>query len=99
VDSVQQLLAHTPIEHVEYTALKSLVKQLEQLDKMIHEGVSSASNISQMLDIERKIIGGCPPLLDKEQVLVREGLNNDYMIIMLPLSLNPTRCSQVNGYQ
>ena len=94
MDSVRQLLAHTPPEHVEYTSLKSLIKQLEQLDKMIHEGVSSASNISQMLDIERKIVGGCPALLDKEQVLIREGLNNDYIIIIF---ITLSRCCQDDG--
>jgi len=72
-----------------------LLKQLEQLDKMILEGVSSASNISQMLDIERKIIGGCPALLDKEQVLVREGLNNDYIINVMFITL--PRCCQDDG--
>lgn len=93
-DSVQQLLSHTPPDHVEYAALKSVVQNLEQLDQLVHEGVSSASNISQMLDIERRIIGGCPALLDKEQVLVREGVNNDEM--QLPHLITQIRCCQVN---
>ena len=69
--SVQQLLTHTPPEHVEYTALKSVVKVLERLNQMVNE---KADNIRQTLEFERKIIGGCPALLDDEQVLVREGL-------------------------
>ena len=78
MDSVRQLLAYTPPEHVEYTSLQSVVKELEQLHKLVCEGVSSTSNIRQTLEIERRIIGGCPALLDKEQVLVREGLNNKF---------------------
>jgi len=79
MDSVRQLLAHTPPEHVEYTPLQSVVKVLEQLHKLVCEEVSSTSNIRQTLEIERRIVGGCPALLDKEQVLVREGLNNKFV--------------------
>lgn len=72
--SVQQLLAHTPPEHVEYNALKSVVKVLEKMNQMINEKTSMADNIRQMLEFERKIVGGCPPLLDEEQVKMREGM-------------------------
>ena len=87
MDSARQLLAHTPPEHVEYTSLQSVVKVLEQLHKLVCEEVSSTSNIRQTLEIERRIIGGCPALLDKEQVLVREGLNNKFesCFLFLPL--------------
>jgi len=77
MDNVRQLLAYTPPEHVEYTPLQSVVEVLEQLHKLICEEVFSTSNIRQTLEIERRIIGGCPALLDKEQVLVREGLTNE----------------------
>ena len=74
--SVQQLLTHTPPEHVEYNALKSVVKVLEEMNHMVNEKTSMADNIHQMLEFERKIIGGCPPLLDEEQVLMREGMKD-----------------------
>ena len=93
-DNVQQLLAHTPPEHVEYTSLQSVVKVLEQLEKMVHEEVSSASNIRQTLEIERRIVGGCPALLDKEQVLVREGLNNEFVLF----AMFTIRCSQAGEH-
>ena len=73
VYSVQQLLTQTPPEHVEYNALKSVVNVLEQMNQMIKEKASMADNIRQMLEFERKIIGGCPALLDEEQVMMREG--------------------------
>lgn len=74
--SVQQLLAYTPVEHVEYSALKSVVKALEKMNHMVNEKASMADNIRQTLEFERKIVGGCPALLDEEQVLMREGMNN-----------------------
>lgn len=76
--SVQQLLTKTPAEHVEYNALKSVVKVLEQMNQMINEKASISDNIRQMLEFERKIIGGCPALLDEDQVLMREGLRKIY---------------------
>ena len=72
--SVQQLLAHTPVEHVEYNALKSVVKAMEKMDHMVNEKASMADNIRLTLEFERKIVGGCPALLDEEQVLMREGI-------------------------
>ena len=72
--SVQQLLTHTPAEHVEYNALKAVVKVLENMDHMVNEKASMADNIRQTLEFERKIVGGCPALLDEEQVLMREGI-------------------------
>lgn len=77
--SVQQLLAHTPPEHVEYDALNAVVKVLEKMNQIISEKASMADNIRQTLEFERKIIGGCPALLDEEQVLMREGLR-DYTL-------------------
>ncbi|XP_065912792.1 ras-specific guanine nucleotide-releasing factor 2-like isoform X1 [Dysidea avara] len=87
MDSARQLLAHTPPEHVEYTSLQSVVKVLEQLHKLVCEEVSSTSNIRQTLEIERRIIGGCPALLDKEQVLVREGA---LKLVNTSKSMSPT---------
>ena len=72
--SVQQLLTHTPPEHVEYAALKSVVKVLERMNQVVNEKASMADNIRRTLEFERKIIGGCPALLDEEQVLMRQGL-------------------------
>jgi len=86
-DSIQQLLAHTPLEHVEYTSLQLVVKVLEKLENVVREEVSSATNIRQTLEIERRIVGGCPALLDKEQVFVREGLNNQFEIFLICLPL------------
>ena len=94
MDSVRQLLAHTPPEHVEYTPLQSVVKVLEQLHKLICEEVSSTSNIHQTLEIERRIFGGCPALLDKEQVLVREGPNYEFVL----LAMFKVRCSQAGEH-
>lgn len=74
--SVQKLLGYTPAEHVEYNALTSVVKVLEKLNQMVNEKASMADNIRQTLEFERKIVGGCPALLDEEQVLMREGMKN-----------------------
>ena len=93
LESVQQLLAHTPPEHVEYTSLQSVVKVLEQLHRLVCEEVSSTSNIRQTLEIERRIIGGCPALLDKEQVLVREGVKHKLLREEL-YGMFTCRCSQ-----
>ena len=79
--SVQQLLAHTPAEHVEYNALKAVVKVLENMDHMVNEKASIADNIRQTLEFERKIVNGCPALLDEEQVLMREGMRFIHMFL------------------
>ena len=97
LDSVQQLLAHTPPEHVEYASLHSVVKVLEQLETVVREEVSSTNNIRQTLEIERRIIGGCPALLDKEQVLVREGVRHKLLEELLDIFFS-MRCSQAGEH-
>ncbi|CAG9763451.1 unnamed protein product [Ceutorhynchus assimilis] len=73
IRTLRELLAHTPLEHVERKTLEAVLAQLENLSKQIHDEVSETENLRKNLAVERMIVEGCDILLDVEQTFVRKG--------------------------
>jgi hypothetical protein len=73
MEDLQELKAHTPLDHVDYTAMCDVLNELEMIQKTVTDEMSQFESIRQVLNIEAKIEGGCDVLLDKEQTLIRKG--------------------------
>jgi hypothetical protein len=75
IQDLQELHAHTPQEHVDYDTLHELREDLTNIQKaMTDEMCLQSDNIRRVLEVERRVEGGCAALLDKDQTLLREGI-------------------------
>lgn len=75
IQDLQELHAHTPSEHADYDTLQELRDDLTNIQKaMSDEMCLQTENIRRVLDVERRVEGGCVELLDKDQALLREGI-------------------------
>ncbi|XP_075257121.1 ras-specific guanine nucleotide-releasing factor 2-like isoform X8 [Convolutriloba macropyga] len=73
IQSLCQILAHTPHDHVERKSLEYAKHQLETLSTNMRDEVSETENIRRNLAIERQIVEGCDILLDVQQIFIRQG--------------------------
>ncbi|XP_076221381.1 ras-specific guanine nucleotide-releasing factor 1 isoform X3 [Nomia melanderi] len=71
--TLNELLAHTPFDHVERKSLENAKQQLEDLSRQMRDEVSETENLRKNLSVERMIVEGCDILLDVNQVFVRQG--------------------------
>ncbi|XP_066274994.1 ras-specific guanine nucleotide-releasing factor 1-like isoform X2 [Branchiostoma lanceolatum] len=71
--TLNELLAHTPHDHVERKSLEFAQTKLEELSRVMQDEVSETENIRKSLSIERMIVDGCDILLDVNQTFVRQG--------------------------
>ncbi|KAM3958384.1 LOW QUALITY PROTEIN: ras-specific guanine nucleotide-releasing factor 1 [Aphomia sociella] len=72
--TLHELLAHTPVDHVERRSLLHARQQLEDLSRQMHDEVSETESLRKNLALERMIIEGCDILLDVNQVFIRQGM-------------------------
>ncbi|XP_076294613.1 ras-specific guanine nucleotide-releasing factor 2 isoform X2 [Lasioglossum baleicum] len=71
--TLNEILAHTPFDHVERKSLENAKRQLEDLSRQMRDEVSETENLRKNLSVERMIVEGCDILLDVNQVFVRQG--------------------------
>ncbi|XP_076644162.1 ras-specific guanine nucleotide-releasing factor 1 isoform X3 [Halictus rubicundus] len=71
--TLNEILAHTPFDHVERKSLENAKRQLEDLSRQMRDEVSETESLRKNLSVERMIVEGCDILLDVNQVFVRQG--------------------------
>nr|XP_033332842.1 ras-specific guanine nucleotide-releasing factor 1-like isoform X1 [Megalopta genalis] len=70
--TLNEILAHTPIDHVERKSLKNAKDKLVELSNQMQHEVSETESLRKNLSVERMIVEGCDILLDVNQVFVRQ---------------------------